>query len=151
MRTVVTATLALMLLPSGCFRGDQREKQPPPGLPGGKCLAPDGHCSEGQCNRNPQAEYCFDPLDPCAGFFCGGSDRGMCLVTTEGLPSCTCAAGFDNQEYDLYCCPDPGFGLDPLCTPQDSSTQGAEAGGSSSGEGGGSDGAGGSSGTGTGP
>jgi len=99
----------------GCFKGDEREKQPPPGWPGGKCLAPDGTCRDNNvCNR--EDAYCYNPQDPCEGFFCGGSDRGFCGVE-ETLPACQCWEGFQNDQFPLYCCPDPDVNpmIDPLC------------------------------------
>lgn len=111
--------MALMLavgLGDGCYRGGDRDKDPPPGLPGGLCLAPDGHCQEGTCNRD--RNYCFDPADPCDGFFCGGEERGFCFPDPQTLqPTCMCDVGYTNEEYDLYCCPDPSLGIfDPNCT-----------------------------------
>jgi hypothetical protein len=95
--------LGLVLVATACFTGAEREKRAPPGHPGGLCLAPDGQCTVGSCNRD--ANYCYDPADPCFGFFCGGSDRGTCLVDSEGLPSCQCNVGFENETFELYCCP----------------------------------------------
>jgi hypothetical protein len=111
-RSAIIATLALVLAPAGCFRGAEREKQPPPGSAGGQCAAPDGRCREATCNR--QKNYCYDQTDPCRGFFCGGSERGVCEVV-DGLPRCTCNVGYDNEQYELYCCPQPSFGFDELC------------------------------------
>jgi hypothetical protein len=107
------ASVALSL--PGCFRGDEREKQPPPGWPGGKCLAPDGSC-QGNNICNLDDAYCYNPQDPCEGFFCGGSDRGMCMVM-EALPNCECFEGFQKEQFPLYCCPDPDMNpmIDPLC------------------------------------
>lgn len=107
-------TLLLALgLSQACYQGGERDKDPPPGLPGGLCLAPDGHCQEGMCNR--ERNFCYDLADPCDGFFCGGEDRGVCMPTTEGLPSCQCLPGFNNEQFDLYCCPEPGTQIDDLC------------------------------------
>lgn len=105
-------SLLIALATTACFKGAEREKKPPPGVPGGLCLAPDGRCDEGLCNRD--RNYCYDPTDPCMGFFCAGSDRGTCIVTTEGLPSCQCAPGFQNETFELYCCPMGNVG-DPYC------------------------------------
>lgn len=123
-RSAIIATFALVLVPSGCFRGAEREKQPPAGSPGGKCAAPDGRCKEAQCNR--EKNYCFDPGDPCLGFFCGGSDRGTCVVNA-GLPSCMCDPGYESQQFELYCCPEPGFGFDELCDAEATASAGATA------------------------
>lgn len=119
---------------SGCYQGGERDKDPPPGLPGGLCLAPDGHCQEGQCNRD--RNFCFDPFDPCDGFFCGGDERGICFpdpATQE--PTCQCVPGYDNSQYSLYCCPDPSLGIfDPNCTtPPDSPGDESGSGSGSSG------------------
>ncbi len=108
----------------GCYRGGERDKDPPPGLPGGLCLAPDGHCEAGVCNRDQN--FCYDPTDPCDGFFCGGSERGFCFPDPATLqPSCMCELGFNNSQYELYCCPDAAIGMvDPNCTapPSDDGT-----------------------------
>jgi hypothetical protein len=95
--------LGLLVSTTACFTGAEREKKPPPGIPGGLCLAPDGQCAEGTCNRDKN--YCYDAMDPCAGFFCGGSDRGLCYVDGDGQPSCECNAGFQNETFSHYCCP----------------------------------------------
>jgi hypothetical protein len=124
-RIVILAASIAMLVSSGCFRGAEREKQPPAGSPGGKCAAPDGRCNEAACNR--EKNYCYDPTDPCRGFFCGGSDRGICQAVS-GLPTCSCEPGFHNREYELYCCPEPGIGVDPLCGQGGSASAGAEEG-----------------------
>lgn len=108
---------ALSWLSSGCFAGDEREKEPRPGLPGGKCLAPDGSCEIGECNR--ARNYCYDTADPCNGFFCGGADRGTCTVDTDLQPRCVCRLGFNNEQWSHYCCPDIG-GSDPNCAPVES-------------------------------
>lgn len=105
--------MVLLVATGGCFRGAEREKQAPPGLPGGLCLAPDGRCEAGAvCNQ--MQNYCYDPFDPCEGVFCGGSDRGICEVDGNGLPRCLCAPGFENETYALYCCPVNPL-LDPSC------------------------------------
>jgi hypothetical protein len=97
---------------SACFRGAEREKEAPPGLPGGLCLAPqppqapEPFCEQGTCDTTQN--FCFRPEDPCFGFFCGGSDRGTCVVQeTDGArrPACECAPGYDNEPWALYCCP----------------------------------------------
>ncbi len=119
-RTLVVAGLGLGLgLVGGCFRGGEREKEAPAGLLGGKCLAPPSQgaspfCEEGLCNE--MRNYCYDPMDPCEGFFCGGSDRGFCQPDAELLPSCICDIGYNTETFDLYCCPDPGSPvIDPRC------------------------------------
>lgn len=114
---------------TGCFTGDEREKDPPPGYPGGLCLAPDGWCEEGVCNRDEN--YCFDQQDPCRGVFCGGSDRGECMVGTEGMPQCTCFEGFEGETYALYCCPTDGS--DPACGSGSDAPSSEDSGGSSGG------------------
>lgn len=110
------AAVLLMLfgLGSGCYRGGERDKDPPPGLPGGLCLAPDGFCQSGTCNRDQN--FCYDPADPCHGFFCGGDDRGVCFPDAMGQPSCQCDVGYSNEQFPLYCCPDPSLGIfDEYC------------------------------------
>lgn len=110
----IGAALLLVLgLGDACYQGGDRDKDPPPGLPGGLCLAPDGHCELGTCNR--ERNFCFEPTDPCNGFFCGGEDRGVCFPDDQGQPSCQCAPGFNNERYDLYCCPEAGGPLDENC------------------------------------
>ncbi|MEM6290476.1 MAG: hypothetical protein AAGA54_04395 [Myxococcota bacterium] len=106
---LLTALVSITL--TGCFRGDEREKSPPPGFPGGQCAAPDGICNRGMCNR--ERNFCYDPLDPCEGFFCGGSDRGICIVD-EGEPSCSCQVGYEAETFALYCCPEDS-NLDVIC------------------------------------
>jgi hypothetical protein len=103
--------LAVAMLPFACFKGADREKEAPPGNVGGLCLAPDGHCEEGECNKDQN--YCFDRASPCRGFFCGGSERGTCIITEDLQPSCVCGAGYNNDDFSLYCCPD-----DPLLDPE---------------------------------
>lgn len=110
---IAAALLIVLGLGDACYQGDERDKDPPPGLPGGLCLAPDGYCELGSCNR--ERNFCFEPTDPCKGFFCGGEDRGVCFPDSNGDPSCQCAPGFNNQTFDLYCCPDPGGPLDESC------------------------------------
>ena len=97
---LVLACLSLTV--SGCFRGAEREKKAPPGVPGGLCLAPDGVCQDGMCNR--EKNFCYDPQDPCEGFFCGGSERGICIVNNNE-PSCSCQEGYEAETFELYCCP----------------------------------------------
>jgi hypothetical protein len=107
------ALLLVLGLGDACYQGGEREKDPPPGLLGGLCLAPDGHCEEGTCNRN--RNFCYDPADPCNGFFCGGGERGVCFPDSDGQPSCECSAGFDNDQFALYCCPAAGGPPDEYC------------------------------------
>jgi hypothetical protein len=110
---ICVALLMVLGLGDACYQGGERDKDPPPGLFGGLCLAPDGHCQEGMCNQ--ARNFCYDPFDPCSGFFCGGEDRGLCVPDDEGLPSCQCNVGFNNERYDLYCCPEPGGPYDAVC------------------------------------
>jgi len=101
---------------SACFHGADREKDAPPGSVGGLCLAPDGHCDEGVCNKDKN--YCFSAKNPCEGFFCGGSDRGTCVLDNDQQPSCVCNVGYNNETFALYCCPDePSYEPDPNCAP----------------------------------
>ena len=108
-RWALVASVAFAM--TGCFRGAEREKKAPPGVPGGLCLAPDGVCQDGMCNRD--RNFCYDPQDPCKGFFCGGSDRGICQPE-DGEPSCACAPGYENETFELYCCPEDAL-ADPEC------------------------------------
>ncbi|MEM9453523.1 MAG: hypothetical protein AAGF11_05040 [Myxococcota bacterium] len=120
-RSISTVLLSVLVLGSilglgsvsGCYRGGERDKNPPPGLPGGLCLAPNGVCQRGICNRSEN--YCYEAMDPCLGFFCGGEGRGICTPDAQGLPNCLCDPGYSNDLYPLYCCPDPSIGFDPLC------------------------------------
>lgn len=132
----VALVMALGLC-TACYRGGERDKDPPPGLPGGLCLAPDGSCQAGMCNRDEN--YCYDPGDPCHGFFCGGDERGVCFPDGNGQPSCQCAPGYSNDAFPLYCCPDPSLGLfDEFCQmapgddgpPSDSGDESTDSGGS---------------------
>lgn len=109
------AMLAAVLM-SACFEGAERDKPAPPGNLGGLCLAPDGHCSIGQCNQDKN--YCFDAANPCEGFFCGGEDRGVCILDEALQPSCVCNLGYNNETFALYCCADePTLQPDPNCAP----------------------------------
>ena len=101
--------LLLFVLTAACFRGGERDKEAPPGLPGGLCLGPNGTCDEGTCNM--ERNYCYDAADPCDGFFCGGEERGVCIPTAEGQPECTCELPYTNDQFDLYCCPTPESGI----------------------------------------
>jgi len=102
-----------------CFTGGERDKEAPPGLPGGLCLGPDGSCNEGTCHLD--RNYCYDIADPCDGFFCGGEERGSCVVDSEAQPSCVCLEPYTDEVFDLYCCPSEGSGIiDPRCVTDDS-------------------------------
>jgi len=96
--------LVLLCLPA-CYRGGEREKEPPPGYPGGFCLAPSGTCYDGACDI-PGGAYCYDPADPCRGIFCGGN--GSCLPNAEAKPTCACDPGYSNATYALFCEPAGG-------------------------------------------
>jgi hypothetical protein len=106
---------ALIMLLGGCFRSVEQEEDTKPGFPGGKCLAPDGQCIEGTCNR--ERNYCYDADDPCVGFHCGGIRRGFCSPNADDQPSCECEPGFENQTFSLYCCPKDEPERDPSCEP----------------------------------
>lgn len=110
-----------------CFHGADREKEAPPGDVGGLCLAPDGHCNEGMCNRDKN--FCFDVMNPCEGFFCGGSERGTCILDDDLQPSCVCNPGYNNDSFALYCCPDDMVS-DPNCLDPSSASAGGEESGS---------------------
>jgi hypothetical protein len=104
----------------GCYKGsaDGRDKEPPPGYKGGFCLAatqtyPEQWCKDGSlCNVG--GRYCYDPTDPCEGFFCGGEDIGRCVPDGMGLPACQCTTGYDTSKFPLYCCP-MAAGVDARC------------------------------------
>jgi hypothetical protein len=117
-RVTIRPLAFLLVLSSACFTGAERDKDAPPGVPGGKCLAPDPAtggsmptCSAGTCNL--MKNYCYDTTDPCRGFFCGGEERGMCVVDTGAQPSCVCNLGYNNEAFSHYCCPDDGS--EPTC------------------------------------
>ncbi|MBC8073407.1 MAG: hypothetical protein IAG13_34120 [Deltaproteobacteria bacterium] len=114
--------LATFLATGACFKGAERDKEVPPGNPGGLCLAPDGRCDSGMCNRDEN--YCYDPADPCEGFFCGGEERGTCTPDGAAQPSCQCAVGYENQTFALYCCPIDGS--DPYCDPSSAEVDGEQ-------------------------
>jgi hypothetical protein len=100
----------VLVLLAACYQGGEREKEPPPGYPGGFCLAPDGHCVVGMCDVMGGAAYCYDPQDPCKGVFCGG--HGACVITPESKPACMCDAGFSNEMFALFCAVDGGTTAD---------------------------------------
>lgn len=129
--TLPTVVLGAVLV-TACFEGAERDKPAPPGNLGGLCLAPDGHCTEGQCNQDKN--YCFDAANPCEGFFCGGTERGVCILDEALQPSCVCNPGFNNETFALYCCPDTvGLMPDPNCAPAAPSDDGGSNDESSSG------------------
>lgn len=88
--------------------------EPPPGDAGGLCVLIDGSpaCTGEGVVCNVDSNYCFLPDAPCEGFACGGEERGTCSPQ-DGLPSCTCMPGYDNTQFELYCCPPDGS--DPYC------------------------------------
>ncbi len=88
--------------------------EPPPGNPGGLCVLIDGSpaCTGEDVVCNVDGNFCFLPDAPCEGFACGGEERGTC-APQDGLPSCTCMSGYDNTQFELYCCPQDGS--DPYC------------------------------------
>lgn len=84
---------------AGCYEGPG-DPEPPPGSPGGLCLA-DNTCELGYpCDA--VGDYCYDPAAPCRGVFCG--DAGVC-EPVGGKPNCTCDQGYSNFRYSLYCEP----------------------------------------------
>lgn len=118
----VLSVLILSAVTVACFRGGERDKEVIAGLPGGKCLAPDGRCDSGECNKD--RNYCFEATDPCRGFFCGGEERGVCTPDSDGQPSCVCELPYNNDQFDLYCCPSAESGiLDPHCATTGEITQ----------------------------
>lgn len=121
--STIVFSMFVAVAAGACFKGADREKEAPPGDVGGLCLAPDGHCNEGMCNRDKN--YCFDATNPCEGFFCGGSDRGTCILDADLQPSCVCGPGFNNESFALYCCPDDGVS-DANCIDPSSASGGGE-------------------------
>ena len=96
---LAVAALTVMVAP-GCYRGfDVEDKQPPPGHPGGECLA--GECYlPTACIVDEQV--CYDPSEPCKGIYCGGN--GTCGIDMEtNLPFCSCDPGFSNEPYAYFC------------------------------------------------
>lgn len=100
LRVCAFSALAGTLTLGACYRGGEREKEPPVGYPGGFCLAPNATCHDGACDVQGGA-YCYDPTDPCRGIFCGG--HGACLPNAEGKPTCMCEPGYGNATYSLFC------------------------------------------------
>jgi hypothetical protein len=94
--------------------GAVEPEEPPPGDPGGLCvqLGAMPACTAEGAVCNVDDNYCYLPDTPCEGFACGGAERGTC-APQAGLPSCTCADGFENETFALYCCPLAGD--DPYC------------------------------------
>jgi hypothetical protein len=92
----VAACLGLVV---GCYEGPGAP-EPPPGSPGGLCY-PTQACDLGAA-CDPVGQYCYDPVNPCRGVFCG--DAGLCNPV-EGRPTCTCEPGYSNFRYSLYCEP----------------------------------------------
>ncbi|MEZ4429368.1 MAG: hypothetical protein R3A51_16965 [Nannocystaceae bacterium] len=87
-----------------CYSGGEREKEPPPGYPGGLCRSePMTPCEEpALCDL--EGGYCYDPDDPCTGVFCGGF--GECFIDQSSLlPQCRCDPGYFNERYFLICEP----------------------------------------------
>ena len=86
---------------AACFTGgDLEDKEPPRGAIGGVCY-PDDLCDAGVCLWG---EVCYDPNDPCKGFYCGG--HGDCFVDldNDNTPICVCDPGYVNN-YALFCEP----------------------------------------------
>lgn len=104
-------------VPEFCCRLDGPDEicggyEPQPGDAGGLCLAPGGTCRHPSLTCRAERNYCRHPEQPCFGFTCGGGDRGVCSAS-DGEPQCTCSPGFENETFELYCCPVDGS--DPLC------------------------------------
>src|SRR5262245_23715233 len=92
-----------MVLASACT---SREAASPPGAPPA-CMA-DADCPDGQtCDTS--VGLCADAEDPCGGFACGGSDRGVC----NDADTCTCNEGYAAGVIDGLCCDVDG--ADALC------------------------------------
>lgn len=92
----------VLAMAAGCYDGlDAAE--PPPGSPGGLCHPETNTCDLGYpCE--PVGKYCYDPVDPCRGVFCG--EHGTCFPDADtDLPVCMCDLGYSNFRYTLYCEP----------------------------------------------
>lgn len=87
-------------LAADCYDG-HGPLEPPPGSPGGLCREPDGLCDQEVWRCEPRGRYCYDPMAPCSGVFCG--EHGICEPDKDGLPACTCDPGYSNAAYSLYC------------------------------------------------
>ena len=98
-----TAALLSALLGAACYEGPG-PKEPPPGSPGGFCVA--GQCNEPTSVCDPEGDYCYDKFNVCRGIFCG--DHGECALV-DAKPSCICDFGYTNEMYALYC--EPAAGL----------------------------------------
>lgn len=93
--------LAWCSLAAGCYDGPG-PKEPPPGSPGGFCLA-GNVCNELTSACDPVGDYCYDKANPCRGVFCG--DHGLCILDKNSKPACACEPGYSNEQYTLYCEP----------------------------------------------
>lgn len=97
---MVMATFGLTLgLCLACYGGGEREKQAPKGYAGGLCLD-GGGCADPEALCDAKGNFCYNPLDPCEGFFC--NSNGTC-TPAGGKPSCICDPGYTNANYSLYC------------------------------------------------
>lgn len=101
----VLGALACVALVS-CYSGGEREKEAPPGYPGGLCVDGVMPTCEDQNWVCVDGAFCMDVDDPCNGVFCGG--YGKCLINDQQLPYCLCDDGFNNEQYYLICEPDSG-------------------------------------------
>ncbi|MBK8265750.1 MAG: hypothetical protein IPK80_31035 [Nannocystis sp.] len=105
LRPFVSSCMSLLvgLLVVGCYAGGEREKEAPPGYPGGFCLQA-ATCYKPDWRCNTEGLYCYDINDPCEGIYCGG--EGECYVDPESsLPACLCGPGHSNEMYSLFCTP----------------------------------------------
>lgn len=93
----------LVVVLGGCYTGGELEdKEPPPGYPGGFCLAPEATCNSGLVCFDDS--ICYDPAEPCKGVFCGGN--GVCVIDVDdGAPRCMCDPGYTNETYSHFCSP----------------------------------------------
>jgi hypothetical protein len=102
--TVARRTLAALVLAAlaGCFHGfDVEDKEPPPGYPGGSCVAEDCY-PPADCITDENV--CYDTTDPCKGIYCGG--HGTCGFDMDTqLPFCSCDLNYTNEPYAYYCIP----------------------------------------------
>ncbi|NVB37996.1 hypothetical protein G6O69_09145 [Pseudenhygromyxa sp. WMMC2535] len=103
-RAALGLALGVLFGLGACFSGaDLDDKEPPPGYAGGSCVEGQGCRVPALCYEGP--EVCYDPTDPCEGFYCGG--HGTCTIDMDNgnRPLCVCELGYSNETYAFYCTP----------------------------------------------
>ncbi len=103
-KTALVGVCAAFL--ASCYTGGEREKEAPPGYPGGQCVDRGQPTCEDPAWVCVDGGFCMDTSDPCNGVFCGGF--GSCFLNDQQLPYCDCDDGYNNERYTLYCEPDSG-------------------------------------------